>query len=181
MEVAARIGVLDPTARNSAIASGSVIEAGEKQLLLDIDGQRHWAVMALAYRYEALPGDKVLVANDGETYYVIGVLEGRGTTSFVAPGDIEFRAPRGCIDMVAAKSINMRSPKFQVSSTTLELVADRAVHRFNSLDQWVRETIYTHAGRMLNRVKETYRLNAGKIVGRAKGAVKIDGDEIKLG
>lgn len=181
MKIAARIGIEDTVVRNGPIATASVIEINEKQLLLDIDGQRYWAVMALAYRYEAVSGDKVLVANDGETYYVIGVLEGRGNTSFIAPGNIEFRAPRGCIDMIAAEGINMRSPKFQVSSTTLELIADKAVHRFNSLDQWVRDTIYTHAGRMLNRVKETYRLNAGKIVGRAKGVVKLDGDEIKLG
>ena len=182
MEAATRLdtpGV--ETASSGSIAPATVIETDKKRLLLEVHGQRHWSVMALAYRYEAVPGDKVLVASDGETFYVIGVLEGRGNTAFVAPGNIEFRAPRGRIDMVAAESINMRSPRVKVASTTLELIAEKAVQRFNSLDQWVRETLYTHAGRMLNRVTETYRLNAGKIVERAKGAVKIDGDQIKLG
>jgi len=182
MEAATRLAApVNEVAGSGSIAPATVIETDNKRLLLEVHGQRHWSVMALAYRYEAVPGDKVLVANDGETCYVIGVLEGRGNIAVVAPGNIEFRAPHGRIDMVASEGIEVRSNRVRVASSTLELVAEKAVQRFSSLDQWVRETLYTNAGRVLSRVTETYRLKAGKIVERAKGAVKIDGDQIKLG
>ena len=128
----------NPTDQPADISPATVSELDGKRLLLEKNGQRNWSVMALGYRYEAVPGDKLLVASQGDDWYVIGVLEGVGVTAFVAPGDLAIRAPRGKIELVAGENVAIRSPLINLTSKNLELFADKALHQFTSLEQWVR-------------------------------------------
>jgi len=171
----------DQSDQLTGIGPAIVVERDCQRVLLEMKGQRSWAIMALGYRYEASPGDKVLVANQGEDWYVIGVLEGSGKTAFVAPGDMELRAPQGKIELVAAERVGIRSPLIKLTSKNLEFIADKALQKYHVLDQWVRDSLLTSAGMACHRVAKTYRMQAGKIIQRAKGVVKIDGDQIKLG
>ncbi len=69
-----------------------------------------WARMAMAVPYKPEPGDEVLViCNEPPHAYVIGVLQGHGTTTLQVPADLRFEAPRGEVHILAGKAIQMRS------------------------------------------------------------------------
>ena len=70
-----------------------------------------WALNAVSFPYTPHAGDKVLTIGREETFYVIGVLASYGKTTFTAPGDIEFRAPHGQIDMVSSEAVHIRCPR----------------------------------------------------------------------
>lgn len=148
---------------------------------LDLPDGRVWAQSALGYSYRVTPGDTVLAIGRNGAWFVIGVLEGRGKTTFTAPGDIEFRAPRGRIDLISAEGLRLRSPSVKICSDELEIVARSVRERFNSARRWVKDTFEVRAGRSRTLVEKTHRLMAGRIVERAEGDVKIDGRKIHLG
>jgi len=50
---------------------------------LEFPDELPWALLALAFPYEPAPGDIVLAAGQGHTWYVIGVLQGAGKTTFI--------------------------------------------------------------------------------------------------
>jgi hypothetical protein len=112
---------------------------------------------------------------------VIGVLRGFGKTSFVVPGDLEFRAPRGNIELVSGKSVKMKSPVVGIAARRLDIAAKSVFEKFEAATRWVREVFQLRTGRLRTRVESTYDLKAERILERAEGDVKIDGNKIHLG
>jgi len=139
------------------------------------------ATMALAQAYSAVVGDTVLAISRGEDWYVIGVIAGRGTTTFTAPGDIEFHAPCGRIEMLAKEGVFLKSDLGEIVATKLELTARHVFERFNDVTQWITETLHRRIGRMHTKVEGDYDLKAGRITELADEDVTIDGKTIHLG
>ncbi len=148
---------------------------------LDLFGEGVWAFLALAYPYQPEEGDTVLAIGQGGFWYIIGILQGKGKTTFTAPGDLELRCPRGRISMIAAKGVLIKSPEVKVIAKRLELLAETFMERFVNATRWVKEALQLHAGRMRTVVDGDYRLKGERILERAEGDVKIDGKKIHLG
>src|SRR5882762_2765451 len=108
---------------------------------LEFPDELPWALLALAFPYEPAPGDIVLAAGQGHTWYVIGVLQGAGKTTFSVPGDFEILAPRGRIHLLAGKGFQLKSPEVRITAGKLELVARRVFERFENAARWVRQTL----------------------------------------
>ena len=69
------------------------------QVLLRLAEDDVWAQMALAYPYQAAVGDTLLAIGQGESWYVIGVIRGTGTSTLTVPGDSRIQrraAPSSC-------------------------------------------------------------------------------------
>ena len=160
---------------------GKVVEVTQRRLKVDLMGNKMWANMAMPYRYDAEIGDIVLAIGQEECLYVIGVIQGQGKTTMQAVGDLELRAPKGRIDLVAAKGVNVRSPSFHVITKKLEFVAENVVECFNNLTSWIKDAFDLRAGSVHSTVESTYRLKAGQIRQKAREDVKIDGEKIHLG
>lgn len=158
-----------------------VIEATGPRLRLRIPEEEVTATLALAYPYLAAPGDLVLAVGHEGNWYVIGVLAGGGKTSFVAPGDLEFRAPNGKIELFSAKEVAIAGPRVTIRAGVLETLARRTVERFGEAFRWVQGLFRSRAGRVREEVEGKYALDAGRIDQRAEGDVKIDGSKIHLG
>jgi hypothetical protein len=92
-----------PVPETPYLGPATVAAVSYKQVELDHPGGRCTARIAVAQSYAPVVGDTVLVISRGTEWYVIGVLEGTGTTTFTAPGDIEFHAPRGRIEMTVRR------------------------------------------------------------------------------
>jgi hypothetical protein len=137
--------------------------------------------VAVAQSYAPVVGDTVLVISRGTEWYVIGVLEGTGTTTFTAPGDIEFHAPRGRIEMLAKEGVFLKSDLVEIVATKLELTARHLFERFNDATQWITETLHRRIGRIHTKVEGDYDLKAGRITELADNDVTIDGKTIRLG
>lgn len=158
-----------------------VIEVCGPCVRLRIPEEEVPATLALAYPYLAAPGDLVLAVGYEGNWYVIGVLTGTGKTSFVAPGDLELRAPNGKIDLFSTKEVNVAAPRVTVRAGTFETLARRAVERFGEAFRWVTGLFRLRSGRVRQEVEGKYALDAGRIDQRAEQDVKIDGSKIHLG
>lgn len=158
-----------------------VHKAAGRKLEVALPNNLVWATLALAYPYQPVPEDIVLVISQRGVVYVIGILEGKGKTSFVAPADMEFLAPRGSIDFVSSTECRLRSRKVTIEANKLEVLADSVFERFVSATQWVKGTIHIRAGRIRTRVNASYDVKAERIVQKADRDVKIDGQKIHLG
>lgn len=171
----------DKSADNRYLGPARVRMVAGNRVLLEIPDEQVWALLAIGYPYQSVPGDTVLAIGQEGNWYVIGVLKGTGKTTFTAPGDIEFRAPRGSIDLTSAKGLRIRSHRVRIVSDEIELVARTISEKFDSARRWVKEAFQLRAGRVRTIVDSTYRVKAKRIVERAEGDVKIDGKKIHLG
>lgn len=146
-----------------------VLNVEGKRVLLALPDGESWAELAIPFSYEPAKGDLVLAAGP----YVVGILQGTGKMTLTAPGDLEFRAPKGEIRFVA--------PRVGIRTGRLEVVARSVFERFGSAYRWVKDLFRTTAGRVKQDVDGPYDLKAGRIAERADGDVRIDGRKINLG
>lgn len=167
--------------QHTYLGPARVGKAAGNRVQLVFPDQRVWALLAIAYPYQPVAGDTVLAISQDDAWYVIGVLKGSGKTSFTAPGDIEFRAPHGRIDLISAKGLRIRSPVVKIVSDKLELLAGSMYEKFDTARRWVKGAFQLRAGRVRTTVDGTYRVKAQRIVERAEDDVKIDGRKIHLG
>jgi hypothetical protein len=150
------------------------------QLLVD-DGQTAaWATVALAYPYDAKPGDELLIACNPSHWYVIGVLNQSDTLTIATRGDIEFKA-RGQIRFSAREGLCMQASSIHLKTKHFSAVAESAVQHFDTLRTTVKDVLSVKTGEMRNFVKGRFRLKATRIDQRASGDVNIDGKKINLG
>lgn len=145
------------------------------------EGEEACALMALASPYAPVAGDVVLTIGHEGNYFVIGVLQGTGKTTFTVPGDLELRAPRGTINLVSGKGVGIRAPQFSVKAGKIRILARSIAEKFTSAMRRVTDLLQIRAGRMRTISENQYTVRAGRIVQRAKGDVKIDGKKINLG
>jgi len=158
-----------------------VVKTDRRMLLLALPDNNQWAHNAVSFPYQAEIGDKVLTIGHGESFYVIGVLEGTGKSVFSAPGDLEIRTPRGKIDLVSSEGLNIRTTEMKVVSKSIEFVASSILEKYENAKRWVRQAFHLRAGSARTVVETTYKTRAERIVEKAKGEFKIDGDKIHLG
>jgi hypothetical protein len=163
------------------LGPAQVLKAGGNRAQLELPDELVWATVALAFPYQLAVGDSVLVIGQEGAWYVIGVLRGTGKTTFNAPGDLEIRAPRGSIELTAAKGVRIKSPLVELLSGKLEVLAESVFERYEHATRWVKEAFQLRVGRLRTRVETTYDLKANRILQRAEDDVKIDGRKIDLG
>jgi hypothetical protein len=171
----------EESAQELYLGPAIVIETGRRMLMLALPEENVWAHNAVSFPYQAESGDKVLAIGRSDAFYVIGVLEGKGKSLFTAPGDLEFRAPRGKIDLVSSEGLNIRTSEMKVISNSIEFVARSIVEKYENAKRWVRQAFHLRAGSARTVVESTYKLRAERIVEKAKGEFKVDGDKIHLG
>lgn len=169
------------TETNARLGTATILAVDGAQVKLSMGEDQVQAVLALAYPYRPATGDTVLAIGQDEAWHVIGVLKGRGTTSFVAPGDLEFRAPNGSIGLVAAEGVKVEAPEIELKADRLELAARSVFERFVRAYRRVAEAFHLRAGSVRSVVDDTWDVRAGRITERAEGDVRIDGEKIHLG
>lgn len=158
-----------------------VCEVSSHWVRLEFPDELPWAMLALAYPYQPAVGDTVLAAGQSHKWYVIGVLQGTGKTTFAVPGDFEVLAPRGRISLIAGKAFQVKSPEVKITAGKLEVIARRVFERFTDAVRWVKGAWQLRAGRVRTHVGGDYQVNADRIIQRADQDVRIDGDKVHLG
>jgi hypothetical protein len=158
-----------------------VIRTKGIQARVSFCGQSAWATLAIPFPYQPREDDVLLVLGQEDACYAIGVIQGRGTTRFIASGDLEFHAPKGEILFSSSEGVNMEAPEVSIEASTLEFVARKMVERFGDLFCWVKGLFQSSANRERHVVEEKYNILAEQIEVRAEEDVKIDGTKINLG
>ena len=170
------------TQLSTYLGPARVIEARNGLLHVSLpEDETAWAAPALAFPYEPEAGDLVLAIGEQDNYYVIGVLQGTGRTVFTAPGDLEFRAPKGVINLVSTRGVKIQAPEVEVKAGKIRMMARTITEAFTNAYRRVRDTFQLRAGRYRTRVNGRYTVHAGEISERAKDGVRIDGRKINIG
>jgi hypothetical protein len=151
------------------------------QALVNWGGGQAWATMAMVQNYRPVVGDIVLIIGRESMFYVIGVIKGAGTTTMIVPGDLQLCAPRGSIELMAAKGVRIKGEDVDISANKLNIAAKTVMERFTDVTRWVKNAFQIRAGRMRTSVEGEYRVGADRINEFANGAVNIDGESINLG
>jgi len=140
-----------------------------------------WAELALAFPYQPVPGDVVLVVAQEERAYVIGLLHGGGPSVFAFPADVLLSAPNGAIRLDAAKGVTVNAPAVEMRAETIELEARTMTQRIESAFQWVKDLLQVRAGRSRTVVDGTAHQLAERTFIRSEKETKVDGEKIYLG
>ena len=198
---AGRIRCMNPMFRNAHLALGELLAAtpasappaapylgpatvlavSDRRVDLALPDGRCTAQIAISQSYAPVVGDTVLAVCRAEEWFVIGLIQGTGTTTFTAPGDLELQAPRGRIELLARDGVFLTSDLVEIVATRIELTARHVIERFHSLTQWIGESLHRRLGRMHTTVEGDYELRAGRITEIADEDVAIDGKTIHLG
>lgn len=192
---------MKPTFRNSHLAvdellggvSGGVIPEGpylgpamvtavsDEHVEIDLPDGRRTARLAMSQSYAPVTGDTVLAVSRDDEWFVIGLIQGTGTTTFTAPGDIDLRSPHGRIEMLARDGVFLRSDLVEIVATRIELTGQHLFERFQTVTQWITDALHRRVGRMHTTVDGAYELHAERITEIADEDVAIDGKTIHLG
>lgn len=140
-----------------------------------------WAEAALAFPYQPVAGDVVLVAAQEPRVYVIGVLQGRGPSVLSFPGDVTLSAPSGSIHLDAGTAVTTTAPTVELRADSIEVEAKSMVQRFESALQWVKDLFEMKSGRSRMVTEGTHLQMAERTFIRSEKESKIDGEKIYLG
>ncbi|MCC6572581.1 MAG: DUF3540 domain-containing protein [Planctomycetes bacterium] len=139
------------------------------------------ANLALPYPYKPQVGDTVLVIAQGESAWVIGVIEGTGLTAFSAPANLELRATRGRIVLNARDEIEIKARDVNINADNASTFAKNLTQQVENLDTSVAGLALLRAREERTEIEQSSILRAENINQRARKEVKIDGEIINLG
>ena len=149
--------------------------------LVDIDGAEVRAEMALAYPYQPVVGDELLVIGKDGRYYVIGLLHSQGEVALRFIGDVKLQAIAGKLELSGDDGVSVRGKAIELTSKKLSVLADSVVHRANTYYQRVKETLDVHAGDKRELVDGDISIRADRSSTVTRGVVTINGKEVHLG
>lgn len=163
------------------LGPAALVRAEGSELYVEIaSGIEVRAELALAFPYEPLAGDVLLVIGKGTSFYVIGVLKGHGKSVIAIPGDARIEVG-GALDITAQRGVNVVSPSFEVHTSKLRLVAESAVETFTSALRRVRDLLTVQAGKSHTLVDDTAVTQAKSAAIVTQESVTINGREVHLG
>jgi hypothetical protein len=154
------------------------------------DAEVLWARLALATPYSPAVGDEVLViCEDPEQAYVIGVLQGSGATAWRVPGDLRLEAPNGRvrisagrgIDLAAEESIDLAAPRGTIRFVRLNILVTTLVQRLHNGFAWATGLLQTKSRRARAITEEGWLLRADRAHVKTTENVHINGKTIHLG
>ena len=169
------------TSTSSYLGPATVTGVRLDKVFLSIPDREVEARLALAFPYKPVTGDVVLaIAGEEGEVYIIGVLSGRGATTFAVEGDLQLKAT-GTVRISGERGIDLKAPLVTVKADKVETVARTIFERSVACYRWIKESLQTQAGRTRTLVEGNAVLHAGRIVETAEKEVKIDGKEVLLG
>lgn len=136
---------------------------------------------ALQLPYSAEVGDLLLVIGSAAGWYAIGVVEGRGTTRLLVPGDLEVAAPQGDIRFAAGRAVMVHGAAFEVACRRVSITAETLMERCREAGRWVAGLFEVRAKQTTTTVQDVHMVRAGNIVEIADRQMKLDGEQIHLG
>ncbi|MCA9290058.1 MAG: DUF3540 domain-containing protein [Phycisphaerales bacterium] len=163
------------------VRPGRVERVEDDRVLLDLGDTRVWAVPAMAVGYDAVVGDDLLAIGGGDDWYVIGVVNGRGTVRVEAVGDVSIRSRTGSVEIGAPRDVRLQGGSLSFVGGSLAVVAGAVRETFRSVARIVSGGQDVRLGRSSLKVDESHTVQAERIVTVASREHRIDGETIHLG
>jgi hypothetical protein len=163
------------------LGPATVVEMDAATPIVEVEGERVRAEMALAYPYAPAEGDVLLVIGQGEAHYVIGLLHSKGEVALRFLGDVKLHAVAGELALSGDRGVKVEGDRIALVSKKVEVVAGALWQRASHLYQRVRETLDVHAGEKRELVDGNISVQADRSTTVTRGVTTINGKEIHLG
>lgn len=167
----------------SDLGPATVLEAGAGEVRVRLQaGHEVQAQLALAFLYQPVPGDVLLVVSHKGAHYGIGVLHAQGTPGVAVAGDLALHAVGGKLKLIGDEGIVLQtSGEASVQAKSLRTVAGRVVERLESVTRWVSGQISLRAGGVTRQIEGTEITQSKNSVHTAEESIKIDSHQVHLG
>lgn len=178
----ARLPKADPTRAGHYLGPAAVTELlGRRVAVARSAGDRVEATLALAYLYEPVVGDELLVlGNDADGFYAIGVLHATGRAVLAIQGDVDVRAVGGKLRLQGDHGVAIAAPEVDVDAQKLRMTAESVVQRFENVYKRVRALLSVHAGKAHTVVDGATFTQAESGTIQTKEVMTINGKQIHL-
>jgi hypothetical protein len=162
------------------LGTAVVIESTQDRTQVVFEGGMLNGRLALAFAYQPVAGDVVLVIIQDQACFVIGVLSGRGAITLNAPGDITISAPNGRISLNAGESIEVDAGRFKVHAQSIEVLAVALVERVQSAFKTFTDLLHITAGRRQTTIDGVSMESTGRTYQRSAKETVINGESINI-
>ncbi len=139
------------------------------------------ATPALAFPYQPVVGDQLLVVGDASAFYVIGVLAGRGQTTLSNARGVSLRAEGGHLRLVGDRGVRLTGRRVHMEAQRLRRLATIAVQTFGERRTQVRETLAVVAGDVDELSQGRWLLQARRVVLKALTTARIKSTTVRVG
>ncbi len=139
------------------------------------------ATWALPYRYVPAQGDVFSLVGRAGTYYVTGVVHGRGRSRLAFEGDLGIRARGGSLRLSARRGVRVVGRRVTLRAQTLEVLAVSLHEKVGRATRTVRGLLEEHAAQALRVVEGSETQLAGRRSIVAKGVARLGGRLLKMG
>jgi hypothetical protein len=169
-------GAIAPVRIGAAVVTDC--ESGRARVLFE--GSPLSARLALAFAYQPLPGDVVLIIVQAEDAYIIGVLSGRGTTTLAVHADLALSAPHGRISLRAGHGIDLDAPQVAVRAQAIEMTAVTLVQRVQTAFKTFTDLLHITAGRRHTRIDGVSMESTERTYHRSDKETVLNGESINI-
>jgi hypothetical protein len=159
-----------------------VVSATAASLRVELpSGQQVAATMALAFPFEPVEGDTLLVIGQDERHYVIGVIASQGSTHLRFRGDVELHAVAGDLNLKAGKGVKLAAPSLLLRSKRMRVLAEKASEVLGSAYTRVNELLSVHSEKSETVVRQEWSTRAERVAVTGEETVAVNGKQIHLG
>ena len=149
--------------------------------VVEIGGKREQARLALAFPYQPVVGDELLVIGQNGCFYVIGLLQTSGEVAFRFLGDVRLHAIGGKLELTGDQGVRVWGQTVELASRKMKIVSDSVVAKATDWYQRIRDNFDLHSGEKREIVDGDYSVRADKASTVTSGIVTINGKEVHLG
>ncbi len=174
--------------RQPAVAPGYLGPARVQQINEDHikvchpEGHSVRARWAVAFPYQPRCADEVLLLGDGEGWYIIGVLHGRGVIAPRAHDKLSLHAVFGKLRIEARRGLHLRGAQLQLlASRQLRIAAERTHWEIGKLQRTVHERFDVFCQHYNDVCMGTLFNRSHKLALRVKQAMQVQGKTIRIG
>lgn len=172
-----------PQVPGVGVGPATVLEGGATHVRVRLqDGSEAEAQLALAFLYQPVKGDVLLVLRSGDDCYGIGVLYAQATPGISVAGDLALHAVGGKLKLVGDEGVVIHTPnEATLSAGTLKTIATDVVDKVGTVTSWIKKQLNVRAGEETRVIEGTQTTRSKRSYHLAEEAIKVDGHQVHLG
>ncbi len=136
--------------------------------------------LALAYGYQPVVGDELVVVGKATRWYVIGVMATSGEVQLQFHGDVKLTTD-GTLELNGGEGVEITGDNISWRARRVLLAADTVLQRAGTLLQKVRGLASLRSGEKHEVVEGVHATRAQRAQWTARDTVTVNGKEIHLG
>jgi hypothetical protein len=139
------------------------------------------AEMALAFPYQPVEDDELLVMGQDGRYYVVGVLSAQGGIALRFSGDVHMHAVGGELRLSGDRGVQLHGEEITLQGKKLKVFVGSVVEKANDWYRRVRGCFNVHSGEKRELVDGDLNVRADRACTITRGVTTINGKEVHLG